>query len=62
MYVYYIVATSTFYKEAPKVDIAKDNSLAPTPDGGIEESKIVSYQVAINDLLISGRCDTHFYC
>jgi hypothetical protein len=36
----------------------KDNSLAPTPEGGIEESKIVSYQVAIDDLLRSGRCDT----
>jgi len=50
-------ATSSFYKEAPKVDIVKDNSLAPTPDGGIEESKIVSYQVAIDDLLRSGRSD-----
>ncbi|RGB39043.1 hypothetical protein C1646_664967 [Rhizophagus diaphanus] len=50
-------ATSSFYKEAPKVDIVKDNSLAPTPDGGIEESRIVSYQVAIDDLLRSGRSD-----
>ncbi|GBB87270.1 hypothetical protein RclHR1_13700001, partial [Rhizophagus clarus] len=50
-------ATSSFYKEAPKVDIVKDNSLAPTPDGGIEETKIVSYQVAIDDLLRSGRSD-----
>uniref|UniRef100_A0A1D1XK04 Uncharacterized protein C3G9.05 n=1 Tax=Anthurium amnicola TaxID=1678845 RepID=A0A1D1XK04_9ARAE len=50
-------ATSSFFKEAPKVDIVKDNSLAPTPDGAIEESKIVSYQVAIDDLLRSGRSD-----
>ncbi|RIA81436.1 hypothetical protein C1645_837032 [Glomus cerebriforme] len=51
-------ATSSFYKEAPKVDVVKDNNLAPTPDGAIEETKIVSYQVAIDDLLRAGRSDT----
>ncbi|CAG8677002.1 13323_t:CDS:2, partial [Acaulospora colombiana] len=49
--------TSSFFKEAPKVDVVKDNSLAPTPDGAINESKIVSYQVAIDDLLRAGRSD-----
>ncbi len=52
-----LLATSSFFKEAPKVDIIKDNSLAPTPDGAIDESKIVSYQVAIDDLLRAGRCE-----
>ncbi|CAG8568124.1 289_t:CDS:10 [Acaulospora morrowiae] len=50
-------ATSSFFREAPKVDIVKDNSLAPTPDGAIVESKIVAYQVAIDDLLRAGRSD-----
>ncbi|CAG8619027.1 73_t:CDS:10, partial [Racocetra persica] len=44
-------------KEAPKVDIVNDSSLTPTPDGAIDESKIIAYQVAIDDLLRAGRSD-----
>ncbi|CAG8442542.1 17767_t:CDS:10 [Funneliformis caledonium] len=44
-------------KEAPKVDILKNNSLAPTSDGAIDELKIINYQVAIDDLLRAGRSD-----
>ncbi|CAG8642255.1 16371_t:CDS:2, partial [Dentiscutata heterogama] len=50
-------ATSSFFKETPKIDIVNDNSLSPTPDGAIDESKIVAYQVAIDDLLRAGRSD-----
>ncbi|CAG8615166.1 4062_t:CDS:2, partial [Cetraspora pellucida] len=49
--------TSSFFKETPKVDIVNDSSLTPTPDGAIDESKIVAYQVAIDDLLRAGRSD-----
>ncbi|CAI2167016.1 122_t:CDS:10 [Funneliformis geosporum] len=50
-------ATSSFFKEAPKVDILANNSLAPTSGGAIDESKIINYQVAIDDLLRAGRSD-----
>ncbi|RIB23587.1 hypothetical protein C2G38_1959245, partial [Gigaspora rosea] len=50
-------ATSSFFKETPKVDIVNDSSLAPTPDGAIDESRIVAYQVAIDDLLRAGRSE-----
>ncbi|CAG8693285.1 5531_t:CDS:10, partial [Dentiscutata erythropus] len=50
-------ATSSFYKETPKIDIMNDNSLSPTQDGAIDESKIVAYQVAIDDLLRAGRSE-----
>ncbi|CAG8669860.1 31597_t:CDS:10 [Gigaspora margarita] len=40
-----------------KVDIVNDSSLAPTPDGAIDESRIVAYQVAIDDLLRAGRSE-----
>ncbi|CAG8514689.1 11895_t:CDS:10, partial [Racocetra fulgida] len=33
------------------------DSLTPTPDGAIDESKIIAYQVAIDDLLRAGRSD-----
>ncbi|CAG8485028.1 4490_t:CDS:10 [Diversispora eburnea] len=50
-------ATSSFFKETPKIDVIKDNSLAPTPDGAIDESKIIAYQISIDDLLRAGRSD-----
>ena len=37
------------------MDVMNDHGIKPTPDGAIDESKIVSYQVAIDDLLRAGR-------
>lgn len=54
-----IVATSSYFS-APKVDVLNNNSLSPTPDGAIEESKIISYQVAVDELLKAGRYDICF--
>nr|CAG8467166.1 4821_t:CDS:2 [Entrophospora candida] len=50
-------ATSSFYKEAPKVDVVNDHGIKPTPDGVIDESKIASYQAAIDNLLRAGRSE-----
>ncbi|KAG9306595.1 hypothetical protein G9A89_004792 [Geosiphon pyriformis] len=50
-------ATSSFVKEPQKTEIIKGNLLVPTPDGAIEESIIISFQTAINDLLRAGRSD-----
>jgi hypothetical protein len=50
-----LLATSSFVKEHPKIDVIKDSSLAPSSDGAIEEAKIMAYQVAIDDLLRAGR-------
>ena len=41
------------------MDVVRDNALVPTQDGAIEEYKIVSYQVAIDELLRAGRYDTY---
>jgi hypothetical protein len=41
--------------------VLNNNSLAPTPDGAIEEAKIISYQVAIDELLKAGRYDIFFF-
>ncbi|CAJ0755182.1 22706_t:CDS:2, partial [Entrophospora sp. SA101] len=49
--------TSSFYKEAPKVDVVNDHGIKPTPDGVIDESKIASYQAAIDNLLRAGRSE-----
>ncbi|CAJ0829761.1 3840_t:CDS:2 [Entrophospora sp. SA101] len=51
------VSTSSFYKEAPKVDVVNDHGIKPTPDGVIDESKIASYQAAIDNLLRAGRSE-----
>ncbi|CAG8571685.1 17_t:CDS:10 [Ambispora gerdemannii] len=50
-------ATSSFVKEPPKIDVLKDNLLTPDQDGGIDETRIISYQAAIDDLLRAGRSD-----
>ncbi|CAG8561313.1 7706_t:CDS:10 [Paraglomus occultum] len=50
-------ATSSFVKEHPKIDVIKDNSLAPSSDGAVEEAKIMAYQVAIDGLLRAGRSE-----
>jgi len=50
-----MTATSSFVKEHPKIDVIKDNSLAPSFDGAVEEAKIMAYQVAIDGLLRAGR-------
>ncbi|CAG8739275.1 3033_t:CDS:2, partial [Ambispora leptoticha] len=49
--------TSSFVKEPPKIDVIKDNLLTSDQDGGIDETRIISYQAAIDDLLRSGRSD-----
>jgi hypothetical protein len=50
-----ILATSSFVRQPPKLEVLGDDLLRPTEDGAISQDHVINYQVAVDDLLRSGR-------
>ncbi|GAB5586666.1 component of the polarisome [Umbelopsis nana] len=50
-------ATSSFVRQPPKLEVLGDDLLRPTEDGAISQDHVINYQVAVDDLLRSGRSE-----
>ncbi|KAI8581600.1 hypothetical protein K450DRAFT_232101 [Umbelopsis ramanniana AG] len=50
-------ATSSFVRQPPKLEVLGDDLLRPTEDGAISQDNVINYQVAVDDLLRSGRSE-----
>ncbi|CAM0141443.1 unnamed protein product [Umbelopsis sp. WA50703] len=50
-------ATSSFVRQPPKVEVLGDDLLRPTEFGAISQDHVINYQVAVDDLLRSGRSE-----